>query len=481
MTTAAIDRARQLVRWQALTVGLTLLCALMAIAAIERVRNDNAAIILLFCLNTGIAAHALAYASVVDGVSLRLVFWFYNLFFLALVPFTQYLTGSHWILDVSDSSVLWANVYILLYQILFLVAYPYGTSRGTRAAGLAGGPARYISGVRVGIAAALSAGVAIAFAVEEGYSGFGSLSGEVFGYTGIRASLGGFVVRPVAFFLLPLAILWWRIAPQRREHHHVAVGLATVAALLFNSPLSGTRFYVFAIFFGLFVFLYSPGARNPLVFLTLMVVGIFAGYGIQLVPEWLFLGQRDLDFSLGTYLYQGHFDGFENFVHGIDFVRDRGIVWGWQLLGALAFWVPRTLWPDKPIGTAAFVARDYLATNEAVPYTNLAAPFIEEAYVNFGLVGLVALTAVLALAFGYLDARYRCALVAFRLLLASGPRSLSASFVRALVLYPVLLGLSLFLLRGDMLSGVAYSTGVLASYELVSRVLLVRGRDGQTS
>jgi len=46
------------------------------------------------------------------------------------------------------------------------------------------------------------------------------------------------------------------------------------------------------------------------------------------------------------------FDSYQNFA--IVFFEDF-ITYERQLLGALLFWVPRSIWPNKPIGSGAFV------------------------------------------------------------------------------------------------------------------------------
>lgn len=62
------------------------------------------------------------------------------------------------------------------------------------------------------------------------------------------------------------------------------------------------------------------------------------------------------------------------------------ISWGEQLLAALFFWVPRSIWDDKPVGTGASIG-----TALDFEFTNLSAPLWIEGYANFGWIGAIAL------------------------------------------------------------------------------------------
>ena len=58
-----------------------------------------------------------------------------------------------------------------------------------------------------------------------------------------------------------------------------------------------------------------------------------------------------------------------------------------NLLSALFFFVPRTVWPQKSIGTGG-----ESAMYEGYPFINISSPLPSEFYVDFGMVGLVVLS-----------------------------------------------------------------------------------------
>ncbi len=55
------------------------------------------------------------------------------------------------------------------------------------------------------------------------------------------------------------------------------------------------------------------------------------------------------------------------------------------MLGTLLFWMPRSVWPDKPLDTGVM-----LAEYKEYGFTNLSSPLWGEFFIDFGWVGLVA-------------------------------------------------------------------------------------------
>ena len=112
------------------------------------------------------------------------------------------------------------------------------------------------------------------------------------------------------------------------------------------------------------------------------------------------------------------------------------MTYGKQLLGALLFFIPRSIWPSKPFGSGYTV---FTAFNN--PFSNVSCPLIAEGYINFGLFGII----IFALMFGYLSSYLDCKF--------KNNISKRDSFI---LLYPFLLGAYFFMLRGDLMSSYAY-------------------------
>src|SRR5690606_10753587 len=80
----------------------------------------------------------------------------------------------------------------------------------------------------------------------------------------------------------------------------------------------------------------------------------------------------------------GDYDAYQMVLNTVKYSQSFGITYGRQLLGADLFWVPRQYWEDKPVGSGQFVAEGLRYS-----YTNLSCPLWAEAYINFGMIGVI--------------------------------------------------------------------------------------------
>lgn len=129
------------------------------------------------------------------------------------------------------------------------------------------------------------------------------------------------------------------------------------------------------------------------------------------------------------------------------------VTYGHQLLGVFLFWVPRSLWPSKPVGSGAFIAGKQIGAFE-----NVSMPYFGEGYINFGFIGIIAFTIVLAVFSSISDKSYWSKNYKGRLVIKD-------------IVYLYLVGGLMFLLRGDLMSSIAYITGTVVSFMVLLRFL----------
>ena len=144
------------------------------------------------------------------------------------------------------------------------------------------------------------------------------------------------------------------------------------------------------------------------------------------------------------------YDQFSMLANTLGFTRDEGLTWGYQFLGALLFWVPRVVWPTKPLDSGVEVGQWMSSAN-----VNLSSPLWAEAWINFGVVGVVVTFALLGLLSRRLDAGF-------------GAGALSAGSVGYLGV-SIFSGYMFILLRGSLLQ----SMGRLLILALAIAVLSV--------
>lgn len=275
------------------------------------------------------------------------------------------------------------------------------------------------------------------FAIDSG-AGLYSVTIYILTYNLARA------LPPVS--LLAVVMLLVGDRKSRSPAMYLAVAVLGVGTLLVNNPFAASRMFLTSSLIAFAAPFFLSRFRTA----WLLVLGITAGLAIlpgigntrnsldfdealsylQLVTPLQYLATNsDVD-SLGmTALCQQWVDRF-------------GYTWGGQLLGATLFWVPRAIWPTKPIGTGAMVTRDL-----GFDFTNLAPPITAEALINFGLPGTFLLGALFGLVLSRTDAIYW-----------SPTRPTGSEGRRVIdVIYPFLLVCITFFTRGDLLAAVTFT------------------------
>lgn len=150
------------------------------------------------------------------------------------------------------------------------------------------------------------------------------------------------------------------------------------------------------------------------------------------------------------YLSNPDYDAFWQIANAYAYAHDGYVQPLRQLAGSLLFWVPRVIWPSKPVDTSIL-----LAQYRGYQFDNLSAPLWAEALVNGGVVGVV-LTFVLL---GYFLRRFDARL--------PGAFRLGGFWGIAGAIFPVYMTI---LLRGSLLQ----ATGSL--FVLIACLLFTRER-----
>lgn len=154
-------------------------------------------------------------------------------------------------------------------------------------------------------------------------------------------------------------------------------------------------------------------------------------------------------------LKSGDFDAYANIVHTIHYVQENGVTWGRQLLGSVFFFIPRTIWLNKPVGSGHVVAKYFY-----FPNFNVSSPLQAEALINFGIIGFPIFAMIFGRILRNVDDCYKNRINQLRI----NPDSLA--FID--VVYPFWLGFVFFISRGDLMSSFAYMVGfTLAGLPLI--------------
>ena len=150
---------------------------------------------------------------------------------------------------------------------------------------------------------------------------------------------------------------------------------------------------------------------------------------------------------------EGDYDAYAMLTIVLDHVQNYGITWGKQLVGVMLFWMPRSIWATKPIGTGHFVA-----TQKGWLFTNLSAPLPAEAIINAGRIGMLLWAFILGWIICKLDKLYWNR--------NNADKENKTPFE---LLYPVLIMFFFFMNRGDLLSSTAYMTAYIVVWWILCK------------
>lgn len=137
-----------------------------------------------------------------------------------------------------------------------------------------------------------------------------------------------------------------------------------------------------------------------------------------------------------------NYDAFANIMASVDYVSVYGHSYGHQLLNALLFFVPRSIWEGKPNSTGIVVG-EHLIDNYGFHYSNLSNPLVSEGYINFGVFGVILGAIVLAVVITKLISWFK-----------------GSDYLKKIMSFYFALHM-IFLLRGDFTNGFSYYIGTL--------------------
>ncbi|WOQ70010.1 hypothetical protein RYJ27_01910 [Microbacterium limosum] len=277
----------------------------------------------------------------------------------------------------------------------------------------------------------------------------GQVTANVFGNDVLVTVLNAFV----SVGLLVAIVARLEVERRRRvrsgQSRYLPVVLACIPLALIVNPIGSPRFTVLTVALGLFA---AMGAYKSLARYRLTAL-VALGSMFLLFPV-LDTFRRTLENTIEitdplVSLKSGDFDGFSQIINTAAFVEVNGISWGNQILGVLLFFVPRSMWAEKPTDTGIL-----LADFRGYAFTNLSAPLPAELYINGGWFALV----LGSLVFGYvvyrLDARAELQLMRIGI---------------PTVLGCVLPFYLIFAMRGSLLQATANLAVMLLTWFLVSR------------
>lgn len=428
--------------------ALTLILLIFLIVAISFLtipfgsfRRHDTLVLLTFVVNGALWTVLLVAEVNRRAYSMKMIHWSFCLLFFFFAALVQYSYDAFpWVEHRDDSILVQSNLLLTLWTVGVCLGSRVRRKRHVAFAMRELGHCR----AALWIVTLLSLGNTIYRVSSVGFAALlaRATSGVVYGSTSSMALLVGKCFQALAGIATALSVVNWR--KSRSGVSFVAVNL--ICLLISYFPTSTARYIAAAIYLGLlliwsrqlktgrgFVLLFFGAFMVILPFLNAYRNEPFAS--VEVVQAL-----RDTIDRLPSMWLEGDYDAYTMFTLMVDYVRRSGVTWGRQLLGVALFWVPRTLWPNKPVGSGAFVAQSL-----GFQFTNLSCPLPGEGMINFGVFGVFLFAFACGRFMTLLDRAY------WEGLDKSGKHAR-----RYDILYPFVCILLFFVSRGDLMSSFAY-------------------------
>jgi len=210
----------------------------------------------------------------------------------------------------------------------------------------------------------------------------------------VRSIVYALAIYPLLVGIGALSQLRRTATPIRRRWYALIVAACMAVLLLVVNPLSSARYSLGTVLFALAVYAgavtTSARVRGTLVAALAGLIFVFPLADAFRRPEANFAREG----FFVEYMSNPDYDAFWQVANAYSYTVDGLVQPGRQLLGSALFWVPRAIWPTKPVDTGIL-----LAEYRGYTFDNLSAPLWAELLVNGGVpllvVGFIAVGALL--------------------------------------------------------------------------------------
>ncbi len=276
-----------------------------------------------------------------------------------------------------------------------------------------------------------------------GYSIYGLLFSMLYPAVELNQSLNLFYSNFIRPFCIVLS-LFYCLLGKNNYYKYLLVFISLVIIL----PTSIPRYMVGVLYIAMFLSCFSFFRKNNVLYYSLIgsVIYIF-----PLLNQVRIFSFSEYNFKFDPKVFvSAHFDSFSSY---IQITNHEMITYGKQLLGTVFFFVPRFLWPEKPISSGHYYSEQLNAN-----FNNLSVNYFAEGYINFGYIGVFIFTMLIAYYCVVMDTTY-------------WKKNCFENKNGFTILYYLSFGLLFFVLRGDLMCSFAYSVGIYSIVLLINAIL----------
>jgi oligosaccharide repeat unit polymerase len=424
--------------------------------------NVNVFVILTFVVN--ICVFVVNYLSSINehSYSFNMMFWLFNVFFFGLAPLMQYLYNSYaWNLVPSENEIIKTNVLILVWTICYIIGRNvvfnkkmFSKDKKNDNAKKSNVTTTYIDKKKLNILVLISIFASVYVVASIGLKNiFYRDTANITGESTTLALLITHVLKNTVLFSAILSVV------DACERKRVTIAACiTVGCLIISCFPTGLPRNMMASFYGGLLIIIFKKISNRRIFSFFILCGLVLIFPAMEIFRYGFTTSFNDFFELignsikNTYL-QGHYDAHQMFISIQRYTDMFGLSNGEQLLGALLFFIPRAIWPTKPLGSGHTV----ISGLNQFYFTNVSAPLASESYINFGIVGVIIGAIILGKLLKWIDNEYW---------------ESEGELKVIKIIYPSLMLMFFFLLRGDMMSAWAFTFAQLVMGVIICKFVI---------
>jgi hypothetical protein len=380
---------------------------------------------------------------------LEMSFWFFGYMFMGIVPFVQIMANHFPWYGIYETDRITQSLLIILVG---MVSYQVGLSMRIslkRQTEHVAWERPFIFGNRAFVLVSIIT-VTITWMAMMSTNGFHLLflpRNEMLGVSSNDNKSLGLIIdqlsRVPLFVCLVVGIVMWKKKKLTQTYAFLTVIVLLLINVTLSNPISNARFWFGSVMITLCSLL-IPWKKGSF-------LGWCVGYLLLflMIFPYADMFRNELNPTVTYYKVsqiireKGDYDAFQMLMNTSKVVDLQGTMHGEQLLGVLFFWVPRSLWPDKPLSSGQLVGETL-----GYAFTNFSCPLWGESYLNFGYTGVIIIFLLYGCITRVLQRRYI-------------QSKFAESVTVTQIMVPFLSAYQLFLLRGDLMNGIAYLSGFL--------------------
>ena len=415
--------------------------------------NSDAIVMITFIINAILFSGGILFELKKYSFSLNLMYWIFMYFFMFLAPFIQY-TNNKYPLDYAienpnNDELFLCNITILFFSIAWILGgFIKKKPQQTKINSYITTDYESSYNKKYYVLFFISLIVALYALYSNGIMGIFSSQSEAYKkfYSGNNQSISLIINISLPAMLTFSVFSYFSVAKTERKHFLVAT-LCLICLIICFFPTTISRYMAATIYIGLLILL-IPKMHKGTLFFWIFVLGLF------IVFPFLNLFRYNTDISMMVFFRnlknnflvsytEGHYDAYMSLIITFRYIAEQGCTFGRQVIGGILFFIPRSIWPNKPIGSGAMMI-NYFSPGS---FSNVSCTLIAECLLNFGWVSIIIVPIILGSWLTKLDFNYHSIKIQ-RDSLGTTP-------------YIFLISLVFFLLRGDFMSGFAYTFGFM--------------------